>query len=115
VPRPRVATVGLLPPTTFAVSIGAAGVAYIDSRGSSRTASRRGYTRTSGTVTLAPQAGLAPLCGVFGPKTRDYQAAGSPLMPSGHRLLWAREKFGYEGCNEVGCTVFYDPNVRRVL
>jgi hypothetical protein len=48
---------------TFAVSIGAAGVAYIDSRGSSRTASRRGYTRTSGTVTLAPQAGLGTALG----------------------------------------------------
>jgi hypothetical protein len=88
---------------TFAVSIGAAGVAYIDGQGSSRTASRRGYTRTSGTVTLAPQVGLGTALG--GPAF-----AGSPLMPSGNRLPWAREKFGCEGCNEVGCTVFYDPD-----
>jgi hypothetical protein len=131
-PRTRLAAVDLLPPIASGVSLGAGGVAYVDSQLPANSVSRRFYTRPAGAVTLTPQitigqagrgqvgregrrtayvdtAGVLWLAAddgvrtrVFAPVVREAVVGGTTLRISGSRLLWWKALYTGERCGPPG-------------
>ncbi|TDU88400.1 hypothetical protein EV138_1944 [Kribbella voronezhensis] len=58
-PRTRIVTVPYLPPLAYAVSLGAGGVAYVDSQLAAPSVNRRTYTKSGSTIALGSQLRLA--------------------------------------------------------
>lgn len=121
--RTRVLTIGLVAPEAYSVSLGASGVAYVDTQGPTVSVTRRAYSRSSSSVGLYPQVQVVPetvhrdvgrdgrrtayidksfnvwVVTDDGVRTKVFTAvnevarASTGLTLSGSRLLWAKAKY----------------------